>query len=347
MHMKPLGRTGIEVSRLCLGTMTFGQAHSLQDAHRILDRCWDAGVNFVDVAEMYPFPTSAETQGSSERFIGDWLTARQMHGKMLLATKITGPMGSRFDYIRGGDGRFTAKQIETALEDSLKNLQTDVIDLYQLHWPERTVNMFGELGYTHKENEDFTPLEETLEALGRAVTAGKIRAVGLSNETPWGVMRFLQLADQMGLPRMVSIQNPYSLLNRTFEVGLAEVAIREDCGLLAYSPLGFGALSGKYLGGKRPEGARLTLNPEFSRYVQPNGERATQAYVNIAHEAGLDPSMMALAFVNSRRFLTSNIFGIRTMEQLEIALASDALTLSDDVVAAIEAVHADNANPAP
>ena len=229
----------------------------------------------------------------------------------------------------------------------MKNLKTDVIDLYQLHWPERSINMFGQFGYTHVENEAFTLLEETLDALSRAVQAGKVRAIGVSNETPWGVMKFLELAEQRGLPRMVSIQNPYSLLNRTFEVNLAEVAIREDCGLLAYSPLGFGALSGKYLGGARPEGARLTLNPEFSRYVQPNCERATRLYVNIAKEAGLDPSAMALAFVNSRRFLTSNIFGIRTMDQLEIALASDATALSDDVLAAIEAVHADNPNPAP
>lgn len=347
MHRNPLGRTGIEVSRICLGTMTFGTTHTRDDAFRILDRCWEAGVNFVDVAEMYPFPTSAETQGASEAFIGDWLTARKMHGKMLVATKITGPMGDRFKYIRGGNGRFDATQITTALDASLKRLQTDVIDVYQLHWPERTTNFFGELGYTHVDNEDVTPIGDTLAALAQAVEAGKVRAVGLSNETPWGAMRFLALAEAMGLPRMASIQNPYNLLNRTFEIGMAEIAIREDCGLLAYSPLGFGALSGKYLGGARPPGARLTLHPEFSRYTNPKAEAATARYVQIAKDHGLDPAQMALAFVNTRRFTTSNIIGVRTMEQLEIALASDALSVSDDVLAAIDSVHADIPNPSP
>jgi aryl-alcohol dehydrogenase-like predicted oxidoreductase len=346
MHRNPLGRTGIEVSRICLGTMTFGTTHDRDDAFRILDRCRDAGVDFVDVAEMYPFPTSAETQGLSEAFIGEWLSARKMHGTMQVATKITGPMGDRFAYIRGGDGRFNARQIETALDASLKRLQTDVVDLYQLHWPERKTNYFGALGYTHVD-EDFTPLEETLSALARALEAGKIRAVGLSNETPWGAMTFLALAEAMGLPRMASIQNPYNLLNRTFEVGLAEIAIREDCGLLAYSPLGFGALSGKYLNGRKPPGARLTLNPDFTRYVNPRAEAATVRYVQIARDFGLDPAAMALAFVNTRRFTTSNIIGVRTMEQLEIALASDAVAVSDELLAAIDSVHADNPNPSP
>ncbi|MHC8508170.1 MAG: NADP(H)-dependent aldo-keto reductase [Rhodospirillales bacterium] len=347
MRLNPLGRTGMQVSRICLGTMTFGEAQTEADAHRILDASLAAGVNFIDVAEMYPFPTSAETQGDSERFIGSWTAARKTRGDVLIATKITGPMGPRFKYIRGGDGRFNAEQITAALDGSLKRLQTDVIDLYQLHWPERPVNIFGQLDYRHTEDAAFTPLEDTLDVLGKAVDAGKVRAVGLSNETPWGMMRFLHLAEERGLPRMASIQNAYNLLNRTFEINLAEAAIREDCGLLAYSPLGFGALSGKYLGGARPPGARLTLNPEFSRYVSPRAELATEAYVNIARKHGLDPAQMALAFVNARRFVTSNIIGVRTMEQLETALASDDLTLSDEVTAAIDQAHAANTNPSP
>lgn len=237
--------------------------------------------------------------------------------------------------------------LHQAIDTSLERLQTDYVDLYQLHWPDRHTNFFGKLGYTHAEQEDATPLEETLSALKELVDAGKIRAIGLSNETPWGVMRMLQLSDQLGLPRVASIQNPYNLLNRSFEVGLAEIAHREDVGLLAYSPLGFGVLSGKYLNGAQPPKGRLTLYERFKRYTSPEADAATQAYVDLANAHGLDPAQMALAFVNSRSFLTSNIIGATTMEQLESNLASEGLKLDDDVLTAIDDIHRRMPNPCP
>ncbi|MEM6492601.1 MAG: aldo/keto reductase, partial [Pseudomonadota bacterium] len=254
----------------------------------------------------------------------------------------------RFSFLRGGENRLNRKNIEAAIDGSLKRLGVDAIDLYQLHWPDRATNFFGALGYVHTPDDpDVTPLAESLGALQDFVAAGKIRAVGLSNETPWGVGECLRLADRLGLPRVVTIQNPYNLLNRTFEVGLSEIAIREDVGLLAYSPLAFGTLSGKYLGGVIPAGSRLEQHPTFRRYMKPNAVAATERYVAIAREAGLDPAQMALAYVNSRPFVTSNLIGATSPEQLAANIASAQLTLSEDVVAAIEAVHAELPNPAP
>ncbi len=346
MEYSRLGRTDIMVSRVCLGTMTFGEQNSEAEAHQQLDMAVAAGVTFIDTAEMYSFPARAETFGRSETIIGTWLKARAMRDKVIVATKITGP-APRFPYIRGGDLRFDRAHIEAAVDASLERLQTDYVDLYQLHWPERNTNFFGRLGYEHEDDDAFTPLEDVLGVLADLVRAGKVRCIGLSNETPWGVMKFLALAEANGLPRMVSVQNPYNLLNRVFDVGLAEAAIREDCGLLAYSPLAFGVLSGKYLGGAKPAAARLTLFPRFARYEKANGVAATEAYVALARRHGLDPARMALAYVNSRRFLTSTIIGATTSAQLESNLASVDVRLAPDVVDGIEAIHRENPNPAP
>ncbi|CBV41226.1 NADP(H)-dependent aldo-keto reductase [Halomonas elongata] len=343
MHTRPLGNTGIEVSRLCLGTMTFGEQNSEAEAHEQLDRAVSFGIDFIDTAEMYPVPPDAATQGRTESYIGSWLASRGSRDDIILATKVAGP---GLAHLRGGS-RLTREQIHQAIDASLTRLQTDYVDLYQLHWPDRRSNFFGRLGYEPDEEEDAIALEESLSALQELVKAGKVRAVGLSNETPWGVMHALRLADRLGLPRVASVQNPYSLLNRTFEVGLAEIAHRENVGLLAYSPLGFGVLSGKYLDGARPEGARLTRYERFQRYTSPQAEQAVRAYVEIAREHDLDPAQMALAFVNSRPFLTSNIIGATTMAQLESNLASESLRLSDEVLDAIEDVHRRLPNPCP
>lgn len=346
MQHRPLGHTGIDVSVLCLGTMTFGEQNTEAQAHAQLDRALAAGINFIDTAEMYPVPPRAETQGRTESYIGSWLAARGRRDHVILATKVAGP-GDWINWLRGGGHRLDRRNIEAALDASLRRLRTDYVDLYQLHWPDRETNFFGKLGFSPAQEDDGVPLLETLEVLGDLVKSGKVRAVGVSNETPWGLMRYLSLAQQHGLPRMASIQNPYSLLNRTFEIGLAEVAIREHCGLLAYSPLGFGVLSGKYLGGQRPAGARLTLFERFSRYSNPESERATARYVELARRQGLDPAQMALAWVTSRPFTTSNIIGATTLEQLESNLASVELRLSDEVISEIEAIHQAQPNPAP
>lgn len=264
----------------------------------------------------------------------------------MLASKVAGP-GNGISHIRDGQLKHNRQHIVAALEESLKRLQTDRIDLYQLHWPERSTNFFGKLGYQHLPQDHFTPLEETLEVLDEQVRAGKIRHIGLSNETPWGTMKFLQLAESRGWPRAVSIQNPYNLLNRSFEVGLAEVAIREQCGLLAYSPLAFGMLSGKYENGARPGNARLTLFSRFARYSNPQTVAACSRYVQLAREHGLDPAQMALAFVTRQPFVTSNIIGATSLQQLDSNLASLDLSLSDELLAAIEAIHQEQPNPAP
>lgn len=347
MQYRRLSNTGIEVSALCLGTMTFGEQNTEREAFEQLDMAVDAGVNFIDTAEMYSVPARAETMGSTERIIGRWLQQRGNRDKLVLASKVAGPGRDWMTHIRGGGNRLDRKNILAAIDDSLQRLQTDVIDLYQLHWPDRQTNYFGQLGYQHHADPDETPLLESLQALGDLVTAGKIRCIGVSNETPWGLMRYLSLAEQHDLPRMVSVQNPYSLLNRTFEVGLAEVAHREDLGLLAYSPLGFGVLSGKYLDGRQPTGARLTLFPEYDRYSNPQAQKATRDYVRLARDYDLEPAQMALAFVTARPFLYSNIIGATTREQLESNLASADLQLDSELLEEIEAIHRRHPNPSP
>lgn len=345
MKMNPLGRTGIKVSEVCLGTMTFGQQNTEADGHAQMDYALDRGINFFDTAEMYSIPPSAETQGSTERIIGSWFEKRKNRDRVILATKIAGPT---FPYIRDGNLKLNKKHIHQAIDDSLARLKTDYVDLYQLHWPERQTNFFGCLGYEHNPSEkDWTPIEETLEALNDLVTAGKVRAIGLSNESAWGAMTYLKMSEVKTLPRVASIQNPYNLLNRAYEVGLAEVSAREDCGLLAYSPLGFGVLSGKYVGGQWPEGARCSLYQDYKRYFKPEAVTATEAYANLARSHGLKPAQMAIAFVNSRNFVTSNIIGATTLEQLTSNIDAANLVLSEEVMAGINEIHQRHPNPAP
>ncbi len=346
MEYRPLGHTDIEVSALCLGTMTWGQQNTEAEAHEQMDYALANGINFFDTAELYPVPPMAETQGRTEAYIGSWLHRRGNRERIILASKVCGA-ADWTPHIRGGRARLDAANIEAALDASLKRLQTDYIDLYQTHWPDRHTNYFGRLGYQPGDDGDATPIEETVAALARLVEKGKVRHIGISNETPWGVMQYLQAAERQGGPRIVSIQNPYNLLNRSFEIGLAEFAERESVGLLAYSPLGFGVLSGKYLGGRRPEGARLTLFERFSRYTNPQGVAATEAYVALARRHGLDPARMALAYVNSRPFVTSNIIGATRMAQLRDNCASLELSLSTEVLEEIEAIHQRHPIPCP
>lgn len=345
MQTRKLGRTDIDVSLICLGTMTWGEQNAEQEAFEQLDYATSEGVNFIDTAEMYPVPPRAETQGLTETFLGNWLAQRGRRDDLVIASKVTGP-GDGFGYLRSGP-RLTRDHIIEACDASLKRLKTDYIDLYQVHWPDRNANFFGKLGYHHDPKEKFTPIEETLEALNDLVQAGKVRHIGISNETPWGAMEYLRLADNKGWPRIASIQNPYSLLNRSFEVGMAEIAHREQAGLLAYSPLAFGMLSGKYMGGKWPEKARLTLYERFSRYTNERGADATRAYAELAWQKGLSPAQMALAYVNSRSFLTSNIIGATNMEQLRENLDSSNVSLSQETLEAIEAIHQEFTYPCP
>ncbi|MET0066790.1 MAG: NADP(H)-dependent aldo-keto reductase [Candidatus Thiodiazotropha sp.] len=346
MIYRTLGRTDIQVSALCLGTMTFGEQNRETEAHDQLDRALAAGINFIDTAEMYPVPPRAETQGETERQIGSWFTRRGQRDRVILATKVAGP-ADWLNYLRSGDLHLDKANIEAALDESLQRLQTDYIDIYQLHWPDRKTNYFGALGYAYPEHEDAVPIEETLEVLGDLQKAGKIRHVGVSNETPWGVMRYLEAAKRLGLPRLVSIQNPYSLLNRSFEIGLAEIAHRESVGLLAYSPMAFGVLSGKYLDAQKPARARLTRFTRFTRYSNPQAEQATQAYVALARNHGLSPAQMALAFVTAQPFVTSTILGATDLAQLEENLSSMDLRLSDSLLQEIETIHQRQPNPAP
>lgn len=346
MHYRKLGNTDIDVSVICLGTMTWGEQNTQQQAFEQMDYALQQGVNFFDTAELYSIPAKAETYGSTESIIGHWLKQRGNRDKIILASKIAGPGEGWVDHIRHGKTQFNKSNISEAVDNSLQRLQTDYIDLYQLHWPERKANFFSKLGYEAKEDQ-FTSAVETLEALAEQVKAGKIRYIGLSNETPWGLTSFLQAAREMNLPRVMTVQNPYSLLNRSYEVGMAEISYREQCGLLAYSPLGFGVLSGKYLNDQKPEGARITLWPDYSRYSNSSAIMATEKYVSLARQHDLDPAQMALAYVNSRPFLTSNIIGATNLQQLESNISSIDLVLSEEVVEGIEAIHRAISNPSP
>jgi aryl-alcohol dehydrogenase-like predicted oxidoreductase len=346
MEYRQLGRTDIKVSVICLGSMTWGEQNSEEEGHRQLDFALERGVNFIDTAEMYAVPPRAETYGRTEEIIGSWLAARGGRDKVIIATKVAGP-DERLTYVRGGNGRLNYEQMNLAIDGSLRRLGTDYVDLYQLHWPERPANRFGRLGYEVEAGDDGTPLEETLDALARLVESGKVRHVGISNETAWGAMKLVALAEAGRGPRIVSVQNPYSLLNRSFEVGMAEVAMREQVGLLPYSPLAMGMLTGKYLGGATPDGARLSIYRHYKRYRTPQAMAATAAYADIARQHGLDPAQMALAYVNSRPFVTANIIGATNMAQLETDIGSADLALSDSVLADIEAVHRLYTYPAP
>lgn len=349
MKFRQLGNTDIKVSNIALGTMTWGEQNTESDAHAQLDVAIDYGVNLIDTAEMYPVPPKAETQGLTERYLGTWLKKSGKREQLLIATKASGParMPHQPRHVRGGVTDFGRASLTAALHGSLERLQTDYIDLYQLHWPDRSVNSFGRQNYLHVEQEETVPIEETLSVLADFVKAGKVRHIGVSNETPWGVARFLQAAEKLNLPRIVAIQNPYSLLNRTFEIALSEFAHREQVGLLAYSPLAFGVLTGKYLNGARPPEGRISRFTRFVRYTNPQAERAAQEYVALARRHGLDPTHLALAFVNSRPFLASTIIGATTIEQLKADLSSIHLTLNDAILGEIEAIHTRQPNPAP
>ena len=348
MDYRPLGRTDIAVSAICLGTMTWGQQNTEAEGHAQMDYALDRGINFFDTAELYSIPPKAETQGSTERIIGSWFAARGNRDKVILASKVVGR--TTMAWSRGRPARLARADIIEALDASLKRLRTDYVDLYQLHWPDRNVTGFG-ANPTRYGNParaaDEVPIEETLGVLDDLVRAGKIRHVGLSNESAWGTMRFVTAAEQGKGPRVVSIQNAYNLLNRTFEVGLAEIADREQVGLLAYSPLAQGYLTGKYQLGARPAGAPTTLFNRGDRYERPGAEAAIDAYLRVAADFGLDPAQMAIAFVTTRPFVTSNIIGATTMAQLAADIDSLDVDVTPELVAAIDAVHQLAGNPCP
>ena len=352
MKKNNLGKTEILVSEICLGTMTWGQQNNEKEAHDQLSYASERGINFIDTAEMYAVPPKKETYGLTEKYIGTWLK-NQDRSKIILATKIAGrtsnvPSGPPgLDWIRQGP-RLNEKHIFQAIENSLKRLNTEYIDLYQIHWPERTVNSFGQLGYIHNPREDDIKIEVTLEALAKAVDKGLIKYVGLSNETPWGVMKFISVAKEFNLPRVVSIQNPYSLLNRSFEVGLSEIAINEEVGLLPYSPLAGGVLSGKYLNGKKPENARMTLFERMrGRYSNQHAENAVLEYQKIAVKYNLNLTQMAINFVTKQNFVTSNIIGATSITQLEENINSLDCKLNEEIMAEIEKVHKIYTYPCP
>ncbi|MFZ1873953.1 MAG: NADP(H)-dependent aldo-keto reductase [Chania sp.] len=346
MQYHRIPHSSLEVSVLGLGTMTFGEQNSEADAHAQLDYALAAGVNLIDTAEMYPVPPRPETQGLTEQYIGNWIKARGNRDKIVLASKIAGPVRGNDSSIRPQQA-LDRKNIRAALDASLKRLNTDYLDLYQVHWPQRPTNCFGKLNYQYTDEKATVTLLETLEALTEQVRAGKIRYIGVSNETPWGVMRYLQLAEKHELPRIVTIQNPYSLLNRSFEIGLAEISQHEGIELLAYSSLAFGTLSGKYLNGAKPAGARNTLFSRFTRYTSAQSQLAVAEYVALAKKHGLDPAQMALAFVRQQPFVASTLLGATTMEQLKSNIDSFEVVLEEDVLRALEEIHTRFTIPAP
>ena len=344
MEYRQLGSSDLKVSALALGTMTFGEQNSEAEAHAQLDLVVAHGVNFIDTAEMYPVAPRAETAGYTESYIGTWLK-RQRRDKLVVATKIAGPARG-FTWIRNTP-RIDRAQLNAAIDGSLRRLQTDYVDLYQIHWPDRYVPMFGATSYDVAQERDSVPIAEQLQALADLVKSGKVRHLGLSNETPWGVMEFLRCAEALGLPKIVSIQNAYHLMNRTFEAGLAEVCRHANVGLLAYSPLAFGHLTVKYLADQQAKG-RITLFPGFGqRYHKPNVPAATKEYVRIANEAGLSTAQMALAFARTRWFTTSVLLGATSAQQLQENLDSAEVTLTVEVLEKIETVHRVYPNPAP
>lgn len=345
MQYHKLGGSDLNVSQICLGTMTFGKQNTEAEAHQQLDYALAQGINFIDTAEMYPVPATAEAYGRSEVLVGAWL-ARQVRDKVIVATKATGA-GRHTNWIRDGELAFDRKGLTAAVDASLKRLCTDCIDLYQLHWPERNTPIFGEYRFDPAHERSFTPLRETLEVLADLVRAGKLRYIGVSNETPWGVMQLLRLADEHKLPRIASVQNAYHLLNRSWESGLAEVGYRENVALLAYSPLAFGYLSGKYLDNPAAQG-RINLFPGFNqRYTKPNVPAALAAYAELARKNGMTPAQLALAFVYSRWFTASTIIGATTMVQLRENIRALEVKLSDKVLKEVEEIHLRHTNPAP
>jgi aryl-alcohol dehydrogenase-like predicted oxidoreductase len=347
MRYNRLGESDLSVSEICLGTMTWGEQNNEAEAHEQIDFAVSRGINFIDAAEMYPVPPRGETQGRTEAYLGSWLKKNGgQRDKLIVASKITAP-GRGFGWVRGGPTGIDRKSIEDALNGSLRRLQTDYIDLYQIHWPDRYLPLFGQLFYDPKLERSTVPIEEQLDAVAGFVKAGKIRYLGLSNETCWGTLEFIRQSRDKSLPRVASIQNAYNLLNRTFETaGLSEVTRRENVPLLAYSPLGFGHLTGKYLNGARPEGARLTKFPPFGqRYDKPHVMAATGEYVKLAKELGVSPAILAIAFVRSKWFTGSTIVGATSVAQLAENLDALGMPFDDQVSAAIDAIHLLYPNP--
>ena len=346
MKFKKFGNTDLKVSLLCLGTMTWGKQNNQTEAFEQMDYAMSQGVNFFDTAEMYAAPSSEKTFGKTEAIIGNWFRERNNRNKVILATKVSGP---GLSWIRGGGLQYTKENISTALQGSLKRLQTDYIDLYQLHWPERNTNYFGKLGYKHQiEEKEWNSIESILGILKQFIDQGKIRYIGLSNESAWGLSKFLELSKLYDLPRVMSIQNPYNLLNRTYEIGLAEISIREQSGLLAYSPLASGALSGKYRNNQKPEGSRLQLFGDyFPRYAGKSSNLAVEEYFKVAKKYKISLAQLSLAFVNQQPFVTSNIIGATTMKQLKEDIESINIKLSFEIIDEINLVHKKNTNPAP
>ena len=346
MKFKRLGNTNLNVSLICLGTMTWGEQNSEQEGYEQMDYAFEKGINFFDTAELYAIPPKEKTYGKTEEIIGNWFAKRKNRKKIILASKIAGP---GLSWIRGGGSQYSEKSIESALNDSLKRLKTDYIDLYQLHWPERNTNYFGDLDYEHKENErSWNSFESILKVLKKFIEQGKIRYIGLSNETPWGFSKFLQIAKEQKLPKIVSVQNPYNLINRTYEIGMSEISMREGAGLLAYSPLGVGYLTGKYRNNKKPKNSRLDLFYEnYPRYHNQRTYNAVDKYFKIAQKHKISLAQLSLAFVNSRDFVTSNIIGATKMEQLKENIDSINVSLDQKIIDEINLVHENIPNPAP
>ena len=345
MKFKKLGTTDLDVSLICLGTMTWGTQNSEKDAFEQMDYSVAKGVNFFDTAEIYSVPPNSESYGKTEAMIGNWFEKRKNRKKIILASKVAGP---GCDWIRGGGNNFNEKKIGEAIDGSLKRLKTDYIDLYQLHWPERSTNFFGRRDYTINESEgEWHSFENILEALQKFIKSGKIRFIGMSNETPYGLSKYIEISKNKNLPRMMSVQNPYNLVNRTYEIGMSEISIREKCGLLVYYPLAAGALSGKYRNGQMPKNSRQALFKGWERHLNPLAMKAYDEYFKLAEENNLTMVQLAQAFVNSRPFVTSNIIGATTMEQLKENIDSINVELSDEIMDKINLIHNKNPSPSP
>ncbi len=345
MKFKKLGTTDLDVSLICLGTMTWGTQNNEKDAFEQMDYSLGEGVNFFDTAELYSVPPNSDSFGKTEAIIGNWFEKRRNRKKIILASKVAGP---GCNWIRGGKNNFDEKTLGEAIDGSLKRLKTDYIDLYQLHWPERSTNYFGSREYKVDSDEGkWNSFESVLEALGKFIKSGKIRYIGMSNETPYGLSRYIELSKSKNLPRMMSVQNPYNLVNRTYEIGMSEISIREKCGLLVYYPLATGALSGKYRNGQMPKNSRQALFKGWERHLNPLALKAYEEYYKLAKENSLTMAQLAQAFVNTRPFVTSNIIGATTMEQLKENIDSVNIELSDEIMNKINIIHNNNPNPSP
>ena len=345
MKYKKLGTTDLDVSLICLGTMTWGTQNSEKDAFEQMDYSVSKGVNFFDTAELYSVPPTAESYGKTETMIGNWFEKRKNREKIILASKIAGP---RCDWIRSGKNSYNEKNLGEAIDGSLKRLKTDYIDLYQLHWPERSTNCFGVREFNiNEEEKEWNSFESILQALDKYIKSGKIRHVGISNETPYGLSKYLELSNSKNLPRVMSVQNPYSLVNRTYEVGMSEISIREKCGLLVYYPLAAGALSGKYREGQMPKNSRMALFKGWERMINPLAMKAYDEYYKLAKDNNMTMVQLAQSFVNSRPFVTSNIIGATTMKQLKENVDSIDIELTDEIMEKINLIHNNNPNPSP